>query len=119
MNRSSDTEKGPPGRDGYPSLAAWIAHDPDSESYVFRKFNRLSARNLLNMQSDLIELERRIDDWDNTARLRQNSHLPTSMRRWETFKELAQDPQRPEYAQIKGRLGLEAELKARIREYRE
>ena len=114
MSESCDTEKYPRLRDGYPSLAAWIAHDPDSESYVFRRFDRLSARNLLYMQSGLIELERRIDEWDNMAWRSQNSHLPLSMRRWEKFEELARDPQQPEYVRIKERQDLDASLKKKI-----
>jgi hypothetical protein len=114
MATQSTAEKGAPSRDGYPSLAGWIAHDPDSESYVFRKFDRLSARNLLNLQSHLIDLERRIDLWDEEARSSQDFDLRLSMRRWETFSERAQDPQRPEYR----RAELDNELKVKIREYR-
>ena len=94
--KTYDAEKGHPQRYGYPSLAALIAHDADSELHVFRKFNRLSARNLLNMQSRLIELERRLDDWDEAAKRSQDFDLRQSLRRWETFEEKAQDPQRPE-----------------------
>ncbi|KAF2242886.1 hypothetical protein BU26DRAFT_534434 [Trematosphaeria pertusa] len=119
MNGSSTVEKGPPFRDGYPSLAAWIARDPDSESYVFRKFDRLSARNLLNLQSHLIELERRIEDWDDDARRSQNFDVRQSLRRWETFEELAKDAQRPEHARIQEKMKLEAELREKIREYHE
>ena len=115
MAAASITEKGPPARDGYPSLATWIAHDPDSESYVFRKFDRLSARNLLNLQSQLIDLERRIDRWDDEARRSQDFDLRLSMRRWETFEELAQDPQRPEHQRAK----LDTALKEKLREYHE
>lgn len=31
-------------RDGYPALAAWISHDPDNETFIFRKFDRLAAK---------------------------------------------------------------------------
>jgi hypothetical protein len=109
------TEQGPPSRDGYSSLATWIAHDPDSESYLFRKFDRLSARNLLNLQTQLIDLERRIDLWDEEARRSHDFDLRQSMRRWETFEELAKDPQRPEYERTK----LDLALEKKIREYHE
>jgi hypothetical protein len=61
-----DPEKHQPRqRSGYLSLAAWIAHDPDNETYVFRKFDRLSARNLLNLQNELIALEAELAAIDN------------------------------------------------------
>ena len=43
--------------DGYPSLAADIANDPDRTSLVFRRFDKLAVRNLLYLQSELAELE--------------------------------------------------------------
>lgn len=42
---------------GYPSLARFIASDSDRTSLVFRRFDRLAARNLLYLQSELAELE--------------------------------------------------------------
>lgn len=44
-------------QDGYPSLADFIAQDPDHETFVFRRFKSLSARNILNLQGELIALE--------------------------------------------------------------
>ncbi|KAF1969169.1 hypothetical protein BU23DRAFT_477914, partial [Bimuria novae-zelandiae CBS 107.79] len=98
-----------------PDLAAWIAHDPDGESYVFCKFDRLSARNLLNMQSQLIELERQIDEWDEAARRSQDLDLRLSVQRWETFEDNATDSQRPEFK----RKELDEKLKKQLREYDE
>lgn len=43
--------------DGFPSLAEFIASDPDHTSLVFRRFDKLAARNLLYLQSELAELE--------------------------------------------------------------
>jgi len=43
--------------DGYPSLAKDIASDPDRTSLVFRRFDQLAVRNLLYLQSELVELE--------------------------------------------------------------
>jgi hypothetical protein len=40
---------------GYPSFAAFISQDPDAA--IYRKFERLSARNLLYLQSELHHLE--------------------------------------------------------------
>ena len=43
--------------DGYPSLAEDIASDPDRTSLVFRRFDKLAVRNLLYLQSELVEVE--------------------------------------------------------------
>jgi hypothetical protein len=45
--------------DGYPSLAEDIASDPDRTTLVFRRFDKLAVRNLLYLQSELVELEAR------------------------------------------------------------
>jgi hypothetical protein len=50
-------------RDGYPALADFIAQDPDHETFVFRRFKGLSARNILNLQGELIALEDNIAAW--------------------------------------------------------
>ena len=102
-------------RDGYPALAAWIGRDPDNETFVFRKFDRLSARNLLHLQCQLIQLEDEIDKLDDEARKSSNLDTRQASRRWEKLKELAADPTRPE----KARLNKADELAVKIKEYRE
>jgi hypothetical protein len=46
--------------DGFPSLSEFIASDHDRTSLVFRRFDRLAARNLLYLQSELAELEAKL-----------------------------------------------------------
>jgi hypothetical protein len=48
--------------DGIPALAHFIGEDTEAE--IFRRFNRLGARNLLHLQSNLGDLERQLDDFD-------------------------------------------------------
>jgi hypothetical protein len=100
-------------RDGYPALATWIGGDPDGETLVFRRFRRLSARNLLHMQSQLIQLEQEIDGLDMQARTSADLDARQASRRWETFTKLAADPDRPE------RVHMEKvnELSAKMKEY--
>ncbi|OCL03677.1 hypothetical protein AOQ84DRAFT_433802 [Glonium stellatum] len=102
-------------KNGYPALAAWIAHDPDNESYVFRKFDRLSARNLLYLQSELIALEEMLDQLDRETQESKDVGLRLSAQRWETFVENAKDPSRPE----NGRMELAKVLQKKIKEYHE
>jgi hypothetical protein len=100
-------------RDGYPALANWIARDPDSETYVFRKFSRLGARNLLHLQSHLITLEYEIDQLDDEARRSDDYEARQSSRRWETLTKHAEDSKRPE----KERLEKAKELEIKLKEY--
>ena len=48
--------------EGYPSFASFIAKDNDAT--IYRKFENLSARNLLYKQSELHELERQLEELD-------------------------------------------------------
>ncbi|KAK5119305.1 hypothetical protein LTR85_007661 [Meristemomyces frigidus] len=76
--------------DGYPAIASFIARDPDHESFVFRRFNRLTARKLLHMQSELLELEQKLMDLDEEAANSNDHVLHSSLRRWEDFERNAQ-----------------------------
>ena len=66
MAYHGDIEQGryhdPARLDGFPALAYFIGEDTDAE--IFRRFNRLGARNLLYLQSIVNELEGKLDDLD-------------------------------------------------------
>lgn len=49
---------------GFPPGAAFIAEDPDKTTTVHRRFERLAARNILYIESELIDLERQQDTLD-------------------------------------------------------
>lgn len=49
--------------DGYPTFARFIAKDPDAA--IYRKFESLSARNLLYQQSQLNDLEGQLEELDS------------------------------------------------------
>jgi hypothetical protein len=42
---------------GFPRVADKLASDPDKTSTIFRRFDRLSCRNLLYLEAELAELE--------------------------------------------------------------
>jgi hypothetical protein len=116
-NGIPDPEKHPRTRSGYPSLAAWIARDPDNETYVFRKFDRLSARNLLKLQYDMIELEVKIDSMDEEM-FSTGQNIPKemrTMRSWKAYERHAHELTPLETLKNE----LEEELKCKIKEYRE
>ena len=98
-------------RDGFPALAAWMNRDPDHETFVFRKFNRLGARSILHSQSRLVALEKEIDDLDEEARTSDDFEAQQSSRRYETLIRHAEDPNRPEKRRIKKLEELEKLLK--------
>jgi hypothetical protein len=61
LNRRMDVEIGRVRPlDGFPSLSDFIASDHDRTSLVFRRFDRLAARNLLYLQSELAALEAKL-----------------------------------------------------------
>lgn len=100
-------------RDGYPNLAIWTARDPDNETFVFRRFDRLSARNILHQQARLVALEHEIDAQDEETRYGDDEDAKESSSRWETLMQHSKDAQRPE----KQRVEKLDELKDGIREY--
>ena len=71
---------------GYPSLAAFIASDRDKSTAIYRRFDRLSARNLLYMQSELVELEARQDAFDADDS-QGTLEAKDSARNWQTLNE--------------------------------
>jgi hypothetical protein len=83
-------------RDGYPALSSWIARDPDSETFIFRRFSRLAARNILHIQAQLFALEHEIDQLDEESRNSDDLEARQSLRRWETLMEHARDTKRTE-----------------------
>jgi len=66
---------------GYPRFAAFMSNDEDKSTTIFRRFERLSARNLLYLESELTELEAKQDQLD--AESRRNEDLELSMQSWD------------------------------------
>ncbi|KAL7929792.1 hypothetical protein V8C35DRAFT_314331 [Trichoderma chlorosporum] len=95
--------------DGFPSLAAFIASDRDRTAAIFKRFNRLAARNLLALQSELAELQSRLDYYDQEDQGGRDTMQ--SLRNWQDYK--ARADEEPE------RMKLMSQLKMTMREYRE
>lgn len=98
---------------GFPGLAQNIASTPDYETFIFRKFDRLSARNLLHLESRLAYLEWKLDRADEQAMQSQDNETLRSMRAWEAFEENAKDQSRAENA----RMAIAEEIKKTLGEY--
>jgi hypothetical protein len=85
--------------DGYPAVSRFISSDLDGESYVFRKFRTLTARKLLYMQSQILELEEQLADFDRAAAASPDWELHLAARSWERL--IANAESREKEKQIK------------------
>ncbi len=91
-----------------------MTRDPDNESFIYRKFDKLSARNLLNLQSELIDLESKLEKFDTESRSSNDQVLKQSTRKWETFVKNSKERE-----QERMRMELSKEIRVKLREYRE
>ena len=98
---------------GYPSLAAFIASDRDKSTSIYRRFDRLSARNLLYLQSELIELEAQQDQLD-AEDLRGSIENKKSARSWQSLQQRANTI---DNVREKERLRVVKEIREKIKEY--
>lgn len=71
-------------RAGSTAAAEWLAGDPDNETLVFRKFDRLAALILLCLQSGIMEIESRVGKMHQDAEQGSMS-VKKAARRWETL----------------------------------
>ncbi len=99
---------------GYPSLAAFIASDCDKSIAIYRRFDRLAARNLLYLQSELVELEARQDALD-AEDLRGTLEDKKSARDWQTLRRRAAEPGN---TREKERVEVLEEIRKKMKKYR-
>ena len=100
---------------GYPSLAALIASDFDHSSIIYKRFDRLSARNALYLQSELAELEQQLDEYDREDLYDDDpaSNAKRLARDWKAFKDAAASGE----PKAKARLDLVIDIREKLREY--
>jgi hypothetical protein len=98
---------------GFAAVASKIAHDPDKSTTIYRRFDWLSARNLLFYQAELAELEevqRRYDEEDRKAR---DETSIECQRDWEKFAKCAEEDGRE-----KRRMDLAMNIRIKLEKYR-
>ncbi|KAF4467236.1 hypothetical protein FALBO_5895 [Fusarium albosuccineum] len=100
---------------GFAALSSWMASDGDQELLVFRRFDEISARNLLYLQCELIALEEKLTNWDRAVSSKHDTALEQGAETWEIMVEQAQDG-RPE---AKDMMELVSQVRAEIKEYHE
>ena len=95
---------------GYPTFAEFISRDKDAA--IYRRFENLSARNLLYLQSELHDLERQLEEIDSEdAKNIGDEDAQKAARLWTHYANDMND-------QALARRKLHAEIKVKIREYR-
>ena len=98
---------------GYPSLAAFIASDIDHSSVLYKRFDKLAARNSLYLQSELAELERRQDELDREDLVHGDLGAKKAARDWTAFKDAATVVG----SKAEERMELVMEIREKIKEY--
>ena len=73
---------------GFPSLADFIASDADHSSVIFKCFDHLSARSLLYLQSELVELQAEQDALDRED-FKASMDEKSILRDWKEFRDRA------------------------------
>lgn len=104
---------------GFPAVSRWIAADDDGEALVFRKFDRLAARNLLYLQARMLELEERINNMDSAV-MGRDAAVEQALRNWEMLVAKSEDSKVHIEARekMKKQIDLHEELQKTIKEYR-
>lgn len=103
---------------GYASVARSIAQDPDKETYIFRRFDRLTARNLLHLQGELLAMQDELDALDAKAASSPDPDLHLSMRSWKAMKANAQSQHMRDGREEMRRLRLAEEIEVKLKKYR-
>lgn len=99
---------------GYPRFAAFIAHDPDKSTAIYRRFKRLSARNLLYLESELSELETEQDELDDEAK--RNEDIGEMLQNWDLMYLRATEKDSEAEEQIQAAAQRRLDLAMRIRD---
>ncbi|VUC31210.1 unnamed protein product [Clonostachys rosea] len=101
-------------KEGFAYVADWAALDRDNETFIYRKFDELAARNLLYLQSELFFLEKRLNEFDKNDANSEDMDLKDAARTWETL--IQRHGAGNEEAQA--RMDLILRIRGKLREYR-
>ncbi|KAL7957215.1 hypothetical protein V8C34DRAFT_286291 [Trichoderma compactum] len=102
-------------KEGFAQVARWIALDPDKETFIYRRFDELAARNLLYLQSVLLALENKLDRLDRSDAKSDDMDLADAIMTWETLER--QYNTGSENARV--RMDLIVKIRAKLKEYHE
>ena len=100
---------------GFPSLAEFIASDRDHTSLVFRRFDKLAARNLLYLQSELAVLETEQEAFDaQDSDILNDLETKECAMNWEKFKAEAENQGNERQRK---RMELTLKIRKKLKEY--
>jgi hypothetical protein len=113
---STDTEKGERENKlvGFAGLAEFIASDKEHSTSIYRQFEKLAARNILYLQSELRALDLQLEELDRDD-ARDFDAIGSAMD-WQLLCELAKEP---DNHREKERLELIYKIREKVKEYRE
>ena len=94
----------------YRTFAEFITSD--EELFVFRRFDRLNARNLLYLQSELVWLEAQLQEMDDEENSNANMDVKLVAKCWETLSLKAE-----EFPREAARMELILKIRRVIKEY--
>jgi hypothetical protein len=106
---------------GFPRVADKLASDPDKTTSIFRRFDRLSSRNLLFLEAELAELEalqNKYDEDDLIAADRMVIDCHSDWRKFERYGTERDEHGNPRNPGQAARLELAVKIKEKIKEYR-
>ncbi len=107
--------------EGFPRVAYKLASDPDRTTTLFRRFDQLSARNLLYLEAELAQLEaqqNRFDDQDLIAADETTLECHTN---WSKFDRHAKEKNTDTTFKQPGqaaKMELALKIRGKIKEYR-
>lgn len=110
--------------DGFPRVADKIASDHDKTTTIYRRFDRLSARNLLLLQAELAELETLQNRYDAEDFKKRDQTTIDCHREWRQFEKHSTATNnngqiiQPGQDQ-KERMEIAMKIRAKLKEYRE
>lgn len=122
---------------GFGSLASFMASDADDSPLVFRRFDKLAARDLIYYQSQLSQLQAELDELDiqdrndidnqEDGREEHRDLIRDCAQDWKLFENAAAHPistaQEPatgtSYASRKMRMDLSMKIRSTLKDYRE
>jgi hypothetical protein len=102
-----------PTSEGFATIAEWIALDPNNETFIFRKFDRLAARNLLYLHARIMVLETEFERLDKEVAQSNDMALKDAARTWEQL--VQKDSEGHEHA--RRHIKLVIEMKQALKEY--
>lgn len=100
---------------GFPSLASFMVKNTDHSTLIYNRFDGLSARNILYLQSELAELQGQQDEFDREDFWDIETNGKEFARNWKEFENASQE----EGSKPQRRMALVKKIREKIKEYSE